>query len=81
MRNIFKKSALLIALMVLFHFSASAYNHIGVAAATYDVGSVDNPGSGSKFAKYTDGLYMWRAASNHSYSKGTGAGKGIKTQN
>ena len=55
---------------------------VGVEFKTYDVGAIDQkPGSSEKFGKCADGLYMWRASSGHSYSEGTGAGKGIKTEN
>ena len=59
------------------HFSwGQTYSHIGVSAGTINVYSASNPGASSKFYKYQDGAYLWRAASGHSFS----TSNGIKTQ-
>ena len=67
--------------LILFLAVGNAWGQ--VTLGTYNVGSFSNPGSGTKFQKYSEEveLYMWRASSDHSFSAGTGAGKGIKTQN
>ena len=73
-----KKSIFIV--MVCFMASmvyGQTYNHVGVAAGTINVYSASNPGASSKFYKYTDGVYLWRASSNHSFS----TSNGIKTQN
>lgn len=77
MRNILKKSILLVSACFMAHFSwGQTYSHIGVSAGTINVYSASNPGASSKFYKYQDGAYLWRAASGHSFS----TSNGIKTQ-
>lgn len=61
----------------MFSLTAGAYNHVGAADGTINIGAATNPGASNKFYKLQDGAYMWRASSNHSFS----SGKGIKTQN
>lgn len=77
MKNIFRKSLLVVALLIGGFLYSSAYDHIGVAAGTIEVGTISKtPGAGSRFAKFKDGAYIYRGTA-WSYS----SGKGIKTQN
>ena len=77
MKNIIKKSLLIAALLIGVFLYASAYDHIGVAAGTIELGTISTtPGAGNKFGKYKDGAYLYRGTA-WSYS----SGKGIKTQN
>lgn len=66
-----------LTLVAMFSLTAGAYNHVGAADGTINIGAATNPGASNKFYKLQDGAYMWRASSNHSFS----SGKGIKTQN
>lgn len=75
MRNIFK--SLLVVLVAGCFLNAKAYNHVGLATGTVELGTISKtPGAGSKFGKYTDGAYLYRGSA-YSFS----SGKGIKTQN
>ena len=77
MKSIFRKSLLVVALLIGGFLYSSAYDHIGVAAGTIEIGSISKaPGAGSRFAKFKDGAYIYRGTA-WSYSNG----KGIKTQN
>ena len=77
MKSIFRKSLLVVALLIGGFLYSSAYDHIGVAAGTIEIGTISKaPGAGSRFAKFKDGAYIYRGAA-WSYSNG----KGIKTQN
>ena len=76
MKNILKKS-LLVVLVAGCFLNAKAYNHVGLATGTVELGTISKaPGAGSKFGKYTDGAYLYRGSA-YSFS----SGKGIKTQN
>lgn len=75
MRNIFK--SLLVVLVAGCFLNAKAYNHVGLATGTVELGTISKtPGAGSRFGKYTDGAYLYRGSA-YSFS----SGKGIKTQN
>ena len=78
MRNIFKKSFLLLATLVVGSvLNVFAYSHIGLANGTIALGTISKtPGAGNKFGKYQDGAYLYRGSA-WSFS----SGKGIKTQN
>ena len=76
MKNIFK-SLMIVALVAGGIFNAYAYDHIGLASGTIELGTITKaPGAGNKFGKYTDGAYLYR---NSAWS--FSSGKGIKTQN
>lgn len=77
MRNIVKKSFLLLTILVIGGIqNAFAYSHIGLANGTVELGTISKtPGAGNRFAKYKDGAYLYRSSA-WSFS----AGKGIKTQ-
>jgi len=77
MKNAIKKNLLvLVSCLMASMMYGQTYSHVGVSAGTINIYSATNPGAGSKFYKYTDGAYMWRASSGHSFS----TSNGIKTQ-